>query len=246
MCAEACTAAASHQAECALTRARGSPINIEIKNSAKPFPLYEAVAILRCMSLKTTGPDKYKALFELEGHIEERKRTGRLDKDKATMLRVLRHFFQISATDFSDDEILHICGILFVNGHEIPVTNPPCQAIYCSASLVEHSCVNNASKHFDMNCNIQVKVQLYERSEIQIFFRLRQGTEKLCMICLQFYLIHEGTSDCYATFLCFVKLRKRGKMTVFDAEDSSNKKCHISDSCSGADPERRAHFNHVF
>ena len=157
MCAEACTAAASHQAECALTRARGSPINIEIKNSAKPFPLYEAVAILRCMSLKNSEPDKYKSLFELEGHTEERKRTGRLDKDKATMLRVLRHFFQIPATDFSDDEILHICGILFVNGHEIPVTNTPCQAIFRSASLVEHSCVNNASKHFDMNCNIQVK-----------------------------------------------------------------------------------------
>ena len=242
MCAEACTAAASHQAECALTRARGSPINIEIKNSAKPFPLYEAVAILRCMSLKTTGPDKYKALFELEGHIEERKRTGRLDKDKATMLRVLRHFFQISATDFSDDEILHICGILFVNGHEIPVTNTPCQAIYCSASLVEHSCVNNASKHFDMNCNIQVKVQLYERSEIQFFFRLRQGTEKLCMICLQFYSIHESTSDCYATFLCFEKLRKKGKMTVFNAV---KKKCNLLvssiDRFVASEAHRRGH-----
>ena len=75
-----------------------------------------------------------------------------------TMLRVLRQFFSISSTDFSDDEILHICGILYVNAHEVPVTSNPSQAMYRSASLVEHSCVNNASKHFDMNCNIQVSL----------------------------------------------------------------------------------------
>ena len=72
------------------------------------------------------------------------------------MLRVLRQLFSISVSDFSDDEILHICGVLYVNAHEVPVTASPCQAIFRNASLVEHSCVNNASKHFDMNCNIQV------------------------------------------------------------------------------------------
>ena len=81
----------------------------------------------------------------------------RLDKDKATMLRVMRQFFCLQPTDFSDDEILHICGVLFVNSHEVPVTANPVQAIFRSASLVEHSCLSNASKHFDMNCNIQVK-----------------------------------------------------------------------------------------
>ena len=80
-----------------------------------------------------------------------------------TMLRVIRQFFQISANDYSDDEILHICGVLFVNSHEIPVTATPCQAIYRNASLVEHSCVNNASKHFDMNCNIQVRTHSVKR-----------------------------------------------------------------------------------
>ena len=76
------------------------------------------------------------------------------------MVRVLRQFFSIAPADYSDDEILHICGILFVNAHEVPVTTTPSQAIFRSASLVEHSCVNNASKHFDMNCNIQVNTYL--------------------------------------------------------------------------------------
>ena len=85
------------------------------------------------------------------------------------MLRVLRQFFSISSTDFSDDEILHICGILYVNAHEVPVTSNPSQAMYRSASLVEHSCVNNASKHFDMNFNIQVIKNLLLLLQIRLF-----------------------------------------------------------------------------
>jgi hypothetical protein len=45
---------------------------------SKPFPLYEAVVILRCLSLKRTDPDKYSSIFQLEAHNEERKKTGRL------------------------------------------------------------------------------------------------------------------------------------------------------------------------
>ena len=89
-----------------------------------------------------------------------------------TMLRVIRQFFQISANDYSDDEILHICGVLFVNSHEIPVTATPCQAIYRNASLVEHSCVNNASKHFDMNCNIQVRLKILEKGSERVLKRV--------------------------------------------------------------------------
>ena len=81
----------------------------------------------------------------------------RYDRDRATMVRVFRQFFTLSKDDYSDDEILHICGILFVNAHELPVTVNPTQAIYKNASLIEHSCMNNASKHFDMNCNIQIR-----------------------------------------------------------------------------------------
>jgi hypothetical protein len=46
---------------------------------SKPFPLYEAVVILRCLSLKRTDPDKYSSIFQLEAHNEERKKTGRLE-----------------------------------------------------------------------------------------------------------------------------------------------------------------------
>ena len=77
MCNEACSASPNHKPECEMTLARGHPMKIDIGNAAKPFPLYETVAIMRCLSLKITSPEKYKALLALEPHTEERKRNGR-------------------------------------------------------------------------------------------------------------------------------------------------------------------------
>jgi hypothetical protein len=39
----------------------------------------------------------------------------------------MRQFFSLPSNEFSDDEILHICGVLFVNSHEVPVTANPVQ-----------------------------------------------------------------------------------------------------------------------
>jgi hypothetical protein len=63
-----------------MTLARGHPMSIDISGvivSGKPFPLYETITIMRCLSLKTSAPEKYKALMALEPHTEERKRNGR-------------------------------------------------------------------------------------------------------------------------------------------------------------------------
>lgn len=76
------------------------------------------------------------------------------------MLRLIREFFKIGETSFTDQEILDLCGIIYVNGHEVPVTQVPVTAMYFNASLIEHSCVNNASKHFDMNFNIQIRAAI--------------------------------------------------------------------------------------
>lgn len=76
MCNEICAASPSHKPECEMTLARGHPMQIEVV-SGKPFPLYETVAIMRCLYLKVSAPEKYKALMALEPHTEERKRNGR-------------------------------------------------------------------------------------------------------------------------------------------------------------------------
>lgn len=43
---------------------------------------------------------------------------------------------------------MQLTGILQINGHEVPLSEPPYVAIYDLASLVEHSCFPNLSKSF--------------------------------------------------------------------------------------------------
>lgn len=43
---------------------------------------------------------------------------------------------------------MKVTGIIQTNGHEVPLTNPPCVAIYYQASFLEHSCRPNLSKTF--------------------------------------------------------------------------------------------------
>uniref|UniRef100_A0A0K2TV79 Protein msta n=2 Tax=Lepeophtheirus salmonis TaxID=72036 RepID=A0A0K2TV79_LEPSM len=159
MCNEICRNSPAHIPECRITAERGSPIKIAVTIN-KPFPLYEVVALLRCLYMKEKSSEKYKALIRLEPHTKERIKNGKYSRDKMTMLRVIREFFSVPSTRFPDEDILALCGILFVNSHEVPVTMSPSQALYQNASLLEHSCVNNASKHFDMNCNILIRVAI--------------------------------------------------------------------------------------
>lgn len=49
---------------------------------------------------------------------------------------------------WSSDEITNVNGIARINGHELPLTNPSCVAIYNRASIFEHSCRPNLSKSF--------------------------------------------------------------------------------------------------
>jgi len=157
MCNTSCASQPVHEAECELTAARGSPLTMPPNCWNKPYPIYEVVTILRCLRLKQTSSGKWKKFRELEPHEEARKKNGRYDKDVATMLRVVREFLKIPDTVFTTQEILDVCGVLNVNSHELPVTSTPVQALYANISLLEHSCINNASKHFDSDLKIVIR-----------------------------------------------------------------------------------------
>ena len=81
----------------------------------------------------------------------------RYEKDMATMVRVVREFLKIPETVFTTQEILDVCGVLNVNAHELPVTPTPVQALYANISILEHSCINNASKHFDGDFRVVIR-----------------------------------------------------------------------------------------
>jgi len=157
MCNATCAKSPVHESECALTANRGTPLTMPSSCWNKPYPIYEVVTILRCLHLKQTSGPKWKKLKELEPHEDARKKNGRYDKDLATMVRVIREFLKIPDTVFSTQEILDICGVLNVNAHELPVTPTPTQALYANISLLEHSCINNASKHFDGDFRVVIR-----------------------------------------------------------------------------------------
>ena len=73
---------------------------------------------------------------------------------------MIRTIFQVPRDQFSDEEVLHLCGVLYINAHEMPFS-PSVQAIYFKASLIEHNCMNNASKHFDSSNNIQIRAAVH-------------------------------------------------------------------------------------
>jgi len=73
------------------------------------------------------------------------------------MVRVVREFLKIPETVFTTQEILDVCGVLNVNAHELPVTPTPVQALYANISILEHSCINNASKHFDGDFRVVIR-----------------------------------------------------------------------------------------
>ena len=77
LCGPACAKAAAHEAECTLTAARGSPLQIPSSAFNKPYPVYEVVTILRCLHLKQVSDQKWKKLRELEPHEEARKKNGK-------------------------------------------------------------------------------------------------------------------------------------------------------------------------
>jgi len=157
MCNAVCAKSPSHEAECNLTASRGNPLQMPPNCYNKPYPIYEVVTILRSLYLKQSSPAKWKKLRELQSHEEARRKNGRYDKDVATMLRVIREFLKIPESVFTTQEILDVCGVLTVNSHELPVTPVPVQALYANISLLEHSCINNASKHFDGDFRVVVR-----------------------------------------------------------------------------------------
>ena len=40
---------------------------------------------------------------------------------------------------------------------QVPVTPTPSQALYANISILEHSCINNASKHFDGDNRVVIR-----------------------------------------------------------------------------------------
>lgn len=131
--------------ECNITIDRGN--KFKLQHYFNPHPTYQCIAVLRCLLLKENAPDKYEKLHKLESHCEQRYGSLQWYNDREGVAKFIPRFFNCP-NRWSEKEILKMSGIVQINGHEIPLTDPAHVAIYDLASLVEHSCTPNLTKSF--------------------------------------------------------------------------------------------------
>ncbi|KAJ8926141.1 hypothetical protein NQ314_021523, partial [Rhamnusium bicolor] len=110
-------------------------------------PTYQCITVLRCLYQKQFLPEVWKKIELLQSHCEERKGTQKYEQDRVAVAQFIIRFFKLENV-FTEEEIMKVCGIVLVNTHEVPLTQPPHIAIYESTSMFEHSCSANCNKSF--------------------------------------------------------------------------------------------------
>ncbi|KAL3272715.1 hypothetical protein HHI36_014177 [Cryptolaemus montrouzieri] len=135
MCSDICQKNPSHLPECRYTVQRGDKVSI--RNFGMVHPIYQCVTVLRCLYQKQFLPEIWTKLNKLESHDEERKNTAKYKNERVQVAEFIRRFFKLDQV-FSEDDIMHVCGIIMVNSHEVPLSDPPYIAIYETCSMFEH------------------------------------------------------------------------------------------------------------
>lgn len=139
--------------ECEITIARGTKFHLQ--HYFDPHPTYQCLTVLRCLLLKEHSLEKWKQLIQLESHCKERRGSQQWYNDREGVARFIPRFFQCAGR-WDEDEILKVAGIIQINGHEVPLTEPAHVAIYNFSSLVQHSCSPNLTKSFTSKADLML------------------------------------------------------------------------------------------
>lgn len=141
----------SSHVECDITINRGSKFTLQ--HFFNPHPTYQCITTLRCLLLKETTPDKWQKLLRLESHCDVRRGSLQWLNDREGTAKFIGRFFKCPGR-WDEDEILKVAGIVQINGHEVPLTEPAHVAIYDLASFIEHSCAPNLTKSFTSKADL--------------------------------------------------------------------------------------------
>ncbi|KAH1026295.1 SET domain-containing protein SmydA-8 [Dendroctonus ponderosae] len=144
MCSSKCEKNLAHLPECYLTKQSGQKISIE--NFGDINPLYQWVTVLRCLYQKQHNSLVWSKLIGLESHCEQRQAMSSYRNEQAMATEVLQTFFKLDS--FTMEEIMKIIGVIMVNSHEVPLSEPPYLAIFEKSSMLEHNCRSNCTKSF--------------------------------------------------------------------------------------------------
>lgn len=146
MCDESCQNHKIHKEECELMTSRKFKSAITYTCENKRESAYCVIAPLRCLLLQKTDPIQYEAIMSLESHLEERIDSPLYRILKANIVTFLHQV--LGLTQFNEDTILKVAGILDTNAYEIKnkEKNTRLRALFLSASMRSHDC-NPNTKH---------------------------------------------------------------------------------------------------
>ncbi|PSN56125.1 hypothetical protein C0J52_10642, partial [Blattella germanica] len=155
MCSMECARNPAHRPECDITKYRKGS-QIAVRNFEQPHPLYQCITTLRCLNFRNSNPVVWDKLNALQSHCEERRKTPQYEQERVTVAQFIRKFFKME--EFTEEEIMHICGVIQVNGHEVPLTEPTYVAVYEEASFLEHNCRPNCTKSFTEEGGLKIRI----------------------------------------------------------------------------------------
>lgn len=118
--------------------------------------MYECITPLRCLWLKENDPARWASLTQMEDHLEQRRATKVHEMNQVNVVEFMNQYLNI--TTFEEEEIHKICGIIDVNGFEIP--GPNIIGLYGKACLLEHNCIPNTTRTFDIHSNLIIRASV--------------------------------------------------------------------------------------
>ncbi|XP_011500086.1 PREDICTED: protein msta, isoform A [Ceratosolen solmsi marchali] len=136
-----CLSCKKHGPECEFT-SRYKDSKVSIMDFGVTHPTYKCIGAVRALSLRDNHPRDYERLINLASEIEEA-----IYEEAQLIAQFIKRFFN-KLVDIPESDIAKIIGIMQINGHEIPTTEPSHVAVYDLSSYLEHSCKANCSKSF--------------------------------------------------------------------------------------------------
>ncbi|KAG5872648.1 hypothetical protein JTB14_029692 [Gonioctena quinquepunctata] len=120
------------------------------------FHLY-AIVPLRCLILRNTDPNSYNLLLGMEHHNVLRRNIPEVwnNNQENVVNRIIRDW---RLTQYTEEEIHTMCGVLEVNCFEIGQQGINIRGLYPSAFLMAHNCVPNTN-HTDEETNYRMIVR---------------------------------------------------------------------------------------
>ncbi|XP_078597927.1 uncharacterized protein LOC144873958 isoform X1 [Branchiostoma floridae x Branchiostoma japonicum] len=161
LCNRKCETAGSHQLECAMLKTT----DIDITDFVGPNTSYQFITPLRCLLLKSRDPARWKLISGMESHTEDQTREYRMEMGR-NVVRVIRQ--TLGMDEFSEHEIMKVCGILTVNAFELFTTGPNkdrdstprAWAVYPTTYLMNHDCLANTLTSIDSKNKMHVRTRM--------------------------------------------------------------------------------------